>query len=269
MVSTIGSFILGASALVLVANVLRSLRAGVVAGDNPWSAWTLEWATTSPPPPDNFHALPPIRSRRPLWDIAYPATPDGAVGPDEAFPASRPPASKVAVFSFIGSEAAFFVLLIIAYIFYDSLSQGGPSAQSSLDRGRTGVLTVLLLASSGTLHLAEKSHDAGRRGRSHAWLAVTIALGLTFLVGQVTEYYRMFGSGIRVGTNLFATTFFTLTGFHGLHVLGGLVALSILLGLALRGKLRTAGLRGVGYYWHFVDVVWIVVFSVVYLRGAV
>ena len=96
---------------------------------------------------------------------------------------------------------------------------------------------------------------------------MTIALGAVFLVGQVTEYGRMFGNGIRVGTNLFATTFFTLTGFHGLHVLGGLVALSILLGLALRGQLRTTALRGVGYYWHFVDVVWIVVFSVVYLRG--
>jgi cytochrome c oxidase subunit I+III len=257
---------------VLVANIVRSLRAGAVAGDNPWSAWTLEWATTSPPPPDNFRALPPVHSRRPLWDVAYPGAPDTAVGPDEPLPASRPPASKVAVFSFIGSEAAFFVLLVIAYVFYDSLSslsQAGPSAQSSLDRGRTGIFTVLLLASSVTLHLAERSHDAGRRGRRDTCLAVTIALGLAFLVGQVTEYSRMFGSGIHVGTNLFATTFFTLTGFHGLHVLGGLVALSILLGLALRGELHATGLRGVGYYWHFVDVVWLVVFGVVYLRGAI
>jgi heme/copper-type cytochrome/quinol oxidase subunit 3 len=174
----------------------------------------------------------------------------------------------VAVLSFIGSEAAFFVLLIIAYVFYTALSRGGPSPEASLDVGRTGVFTVLLIASSATFHLAERSHDALRRSRRDMWLGVTIALGLAFLIGQVTEYGRMFGGGIRVGTNLFATTFFTLTGFHGLHVLGGLVALSILLALALRGRLPTAGLRGVGYYWHFVDVVWIVVFSVVYLRSA-
>jgi cytochrome c oxidase subunit I+III len=268
MVSTIGAFILGASAVVLVANVARSLYAGAVAGDNPWSGWTLEWATTSPPPPDNFHALPPVHSRRPLWDVAYPATPDAPVGPDEPIPTSRPTPSKVAVFAFIGSEGAFFVLLIIAYVFYTALSEGGPSPKSSLDVGRTGLFTVLLLASSVTLHLSEKARDADRRARSDTWLTVTILLGLAFLIGQVTEYGHMFESGIRVGTNLFATTFFTLTGFHGLHVLGGLVALSILLGLALRGKLRTTGLRAVGYYWHFVDVVWVVVFSVVYLRGA-
>jgi heme/copper-type cytochrome/quinol oxidase subunit 3 len=268
MVSTVGAFVLGASAIALVANVARSLYAGEVAGDNPWNAWTLEWATTSPPPADNFHAVPPVRSRRPLWDLAHPEAPDAPVGPDEPLPPPRLAAAKVAVLAFIGSEAAFFVLLIIAYVFYTALSRGGPSPGASLDRLRTGLFTVLLLSSSGTLYLAEKDHGALRHRRSHMWLAATIALGLAFLAGQVAEYGRMFQSGIRVGTNLFATTFFTLTGFHGLHVLGGLVALSILLALAVRGQLRTTGLRAVGYYWHFVDVVWIVVFSVVYLRGA-
>ena len=268
LVSTLGAFILGASAMVLVANVARSVYAGVVAGDNPWNAWTLEWATPSPPPADNFYALPPIRSRRPLWDVAYPAAPDAFVGPDEPLPPPRPPAPKVAVLSFIGSEAAFFVLLIIAYVFYTALSHGGPSPSASLDTGRTGLFTVLLLGSSATLRLAEENQDALRRGRGNTWLAVTIALGLAFVIGQVTEYGRMFESGIRVGTNLFATTFFTLTGFHGLHVVAGLVALLVLFGLALRGELRTTALRAVGYYWHFVDAVWVVVFGVVYLRGA-
>ena len=95
MVSTIGAFILGASALVLVANIVRSLQAGAVAGDNPWNAWTLEWATSSPPPPDNFHALPPIRSRRPSGTSHTPAAPDTTVGPDEPLPVLRLPASKV------------------------------------------------------------------------------------------------------------------------------------------------------------------------------
>jgi heme/copper-type cytochrome/quinol oxidase subunit 3 len=177
----------------------------------------------------------------------------------------------VAVASFIASEAAFFALLVVAYVFYTSTSQGGPSPGATFDRARTGMFTVLLLASSFTLRRAEKSHDAHRRGPSLAWLAATIGLGVAFLIGQITEYGRMFRSGIRVETNLFATTFFTLTGFHGLHVAAGLVALAIVLALARMGALTgrlSVGLRAVGYYWHFVDVVWIVVFSVVYLRGA-
>jgi heme/copper-type cytochrome/quinol oxidase subunit 3 len=272
MASTVGAFILGASALVLLANVARSLHAGALAGDNPWRAWTLEWAASSPPRHDNFDALPPVRSRRPLWDLAHPTARDAPVGPDDPPDAPRPAAAQVAVVSFIASEAAFFVLLIVAYVFYTATSRGGPSPDTALDRARTGMFTVLLLASSFTLHRAERHHEARRTRRSAVWLGVTIALGIAFLVGQVTEYGRMFESGITVGTNLFATTFFTLTGFHGLHVIGGLVALAIVLALALRGHLtgrRAVGLRAVGYYWHFVDVVWVVVFSVVYLRGLV
>ncbi len=271
MVSTVGAFVLGASALVLVANVARSLRVGAIAGDNPWDAWTLEWATASPPPPENFDALPPINSRRPLWDLAHPEAPDAQEGPDESPAGARPPAAKVAVLSFIASETAFFALLIVAYVFYTATSRGGPSPDASLNRLRTGMFTVLLLASSFTLWRAERSHEKGRRGGSIGWLAATIALGVAFLIGQAAEYAGMFGSGIRVGTNLFATTFFTLTGFHGLHVLAGLVALAIMLAIALRGDLTggpARALRAVGYYWHFVDVVWVVVFTVVYLRGS-
>jgi cytochrome c oxidase subunit I len=272
MASTIGAFILGASSLVLLANVARSLHAGAIAGDNPWNAWTLEWAAASPPRHDNFDALPPVSSRRPLWDLAHPAARDAPVGPDDPPGAPRPAAAQVAVVSFIASEAAFFVLLIVAYVFYTATSRGEPSPETALDRARTGVFTVLLLASSFTLHRAERHHGARRARQSAVWLGATIALGVAFLVGQVTEYGRMFESGITVGTNLFATTFFTLTGFHGLHVIGGLVALAIILAIALRGHLTgrlAMGLRAVGYYWHFVDVVWVVVFSVVYLRGLV
>jgi heme/copper-type cytochrome/quinol oxidase subunit 1 len=169
MVSTVGAFILGASAVVLVANVARSLYAGEVAGDNPWNAWTLEWATTSPPPADNFHALPPVHSRRPLWDLAYPAAADAPVGPDEPQPAPRPAAPKIAVLSFIASEAVFFILLIIAYVFFTAQSHGGPSPGESLDLGRTGVFTVLLIASSGTLHGADGDlHRAADREQRHA-----------------------------------------------------------------------------------------------------
>jgi cytochrome c oxidase subunit I len=271
MVSTVGAFVLGASVLVLAVNVVRSLRVGKIGGDNPWNAWTLEWAATSPPPEHNFDALPPIQSRRPLWDLAHPAAPDAPVGPDEPMDAPRPRAAKVAVLAFIASETAFFALLIVAYVFYTATSHGGPSPRASLDRARTGAFTVLLLASSFTLRRAETYHDARRRRLSIAWLGATIALGVAFLAGQAVEYAQLYRSGITVETNLFATTFFTLTGFHGLHVLAGLFALAAVLVLALREELTgrlAQGLRTVGLYWHFVDAVWVVVFAVVYGRGA-
>ena len=101
-----------------------------------------------------------------------------------------------------------------------------------------------------------------------AWLAATIVLGGIFIVGQGLEYWTLFQNGISVGLDLFATTFFTLTGFHGLHVCVGLIALLIVLGLALAGAYKNGSvpaLGPVGLYWHFVDVVWIFVFSIVYL----
>jgi heme/copper-type cytochrome/quinol oxidase subunit 3 len=100
------------------------------------------------------------------------------------------------------------------------------------------------------------------------WLVATILLGGVFIVGQGLEYFGLFKNGVTVGTNLFATTFFTLTGFHGLHVCLGLVALMIVLGLGLAGDFkngRPVALEVVGLYWHFVDVVWVFVFTVVYL----
>jgi heme/copper-type cytochrome/quinol oxidase subunit 3 len=271
MASTVGAFVLGASALVFVVNVLGSLRSGAPAGHNPWNAWTLEWSTPSPPPEHNFEAVPPIHGRRPLWDLTHPEAPDAPVGPDEPSHSPRPAATQVAVASFVASEAAFFTLLIVAYVFYTAVSRGGPSPRTSLDAARTGVVTAFLLASSFTLWRAEKSQAADRARRSLVWLGATIALGLAFLAGQAIEYKRLFSSGITVDTNLFTTTFFTLTGFHGLHVMAGLLALAIVFALATRGPFGgriAGGLRAVGYYWHFVDVVWIAVFSVVYVRGA-
>jgi heme/copper-type cytochrome/quinol oxidase subunit 3 len=100
------------------------------------------------------------------------------------------------------------------------------------------------------------------------WLALTIVLGAIFLVGQGTEYWKLFKTGVDVSTNLFATTFFTLTGFHGLHVFFGLVALLIFLWLAWRGDFVLGGasaFEAAGYYWHFVDIVWVFVLLTVYI----
>jgi cytochrome c oxidase subunit 1/cytochrome c oxidase subunit I+III len=277
LVSTIGAGVLGLSVLALLWNIVVSRRHGAVAGENPWQAWTLEWATTSPPPPHNFDRLPPIRGRRPLWDMAHPDQADErqaderpAAGPADT-PAEDPVLEKnqVSMVSFIVSEGGFFVVLIISYLFYTSAPLRGPVAASTLDPVTTGLYTLGLLASSGTIWWAERSLRRERHTAFRLWLAVTLLLGLAFLVGQGREYWRLFGHGVLLNTNLFTTAFFTLTGFHGLHVCGGLVALAIVLGLALGRDFQSAGAPAVSpiaLYWHFVDAVWIAVFSTVYLR---
>jgi cytochrome c oxidase subunit 1/cytochrome c oxidase subunit I+III len=267
LLSTVGAFIMGVAALLLVWNIIDSLLRGKLAGDNPWRAWTLEWATTSPPPHENFHTLPPIRSRRPLWDVANPACPDPVVGPKGKADTVAPEKNQAGVVAFIVSETAFFAVLILAYLFYNATPQPGPSA-TDLNLLKTGGFSLCLFASSFTLWRAERSAQRDRHHMTSAWLAATIMLGGIFLVGQGLEYGGLFQNGVRVGSNLFATNFFTLTGFHGLHVCVGLVALLIVLGLALAGDFkrgRSPALKAVGLYWHFVDAVWVLVFSTVYL----
>jgi cytochrome c oxidase subunit 1/cytochrome c oxidase subunit I+III len=269
LVSTVGAFVMGIAVLLFLVNIAVSLRRGEKATDNPWDAWTLEWATTSPPIEHNFHEVPPVRGRRPLYDLAHPPK-DAALSKEDT---AEPKLEKHAVmmWTFIASEAGFFLILIFSYVFYNAyLAPGGPTAKTALDLKKTAVFTVFLLSSSATLWLAEKAEEKREHGRSQAWLAATIALGAVFLVGQAREYYGLWTTGVTLTSNLFATTFFTLTGFHGLHVTVGLIALGIALGLAMAGdfkRKRSTMLRTVGLYWHFVDVVWIVVFTVVYIRG--
>jgi cytochrome c oxidase subunit 1/cytochrome c oxidase subunit I+III len=267
MLSTIGAFLMAIAAVLLVWNLVASLFRGRPAGDNPWRAWTLEWATSSPPPQENFHALPPIRSRRPLWDLAHPERPDAVVAARGALDSFKPEKNKAAMITFIISEAGFFGVLILAYLFYNATRPSAAGAQE-LNALKTGIFSVCLFASSFTIWRSEAAVRANRRGRMRAWLAATILLGGIFIVGQGLEYWHLFQSGVSVGSNLFATTFFTLTGFHGLHVCVGLIALLIVLGLAVGGDFKdghSPALAAVGLYWHFVDVVWVFVFSAVYL----
>lgn len=170
---------------------------------------------------------------------------------------------------FLASEAVFFALLIIAYIFYRSewATAGSPFVHA-LDVTLTGIFTVCLLLSSGTIWLSERSLSRGNQTMMRVWLLATLVLGAVFLAGQGFEYSRLFSDRITLGTGLFGTTFFTLTGFHGLHVLLGLIALGIIFLLALRGVFRgphSSALAAASLYWHFVDMVWIAVFSVIYL----
>jgi cytochrome c oxidase subunit 1/cytochrome c oxidase subunit I+III len=264
MLSTIGVFFMGAGSLVLLWNIAHSFFRGRVAGDNPWDAWTLEWATTSPPPHENFHALPPIHSRRPLWDVANPDRPDPVVGDDQVV---LPDHNKTGILAFIFSEVGFFGTLILAYLYFYAHPQAGPGPKE-LDVQRTLVFSVCLFASSFTFWRSEIAMSKRNRGPMLGWLTLTIALGGVFLVGQGMEYWKLFQTGVDVSTNLFSTTFFTLTGFHGLHVLLGLVALLIFLWAAWEGDFASgcgSAFKAAGYYWHFVDIVWVFVLLTVYI----
>jgi cytochrome c oxidase subunit 3/cytochrome o ubiquinol oxidase subunit 3 len=176
--------------------------------------------------------------------------------------------NKVGMIIFLIGEVVFFGSFIFSYVYFRGRqADTGPTAEV-LNVPLTALFTVLLLSSSVTIWLAERSQRAGNRGGVVLWLAVTIALGVAFLIGQAFEWGELFDEGITIRTGLFGTTFFTLTGFHGFHVFGGLVLLTILLWASVAGWLRhrhSSALESVSLYWHFVDVVWIAVFSVVYL----
>jgi len=174
---------------------------------------------------------------------------------------------------FILSESVFFAFLIISYVYFrDSPAvANGPNAKSVLadNFAQTAVFTLCLFASSATIWMADRSFSRGNQGAFRLWLGATILLGVVFLGGQIREYVNLLSENITVSTNLFGSTFFTLTGFHGFHVFVGLIALLIILILALRGQFRgqqhNGAVQSVSFYWHFVDVVWVFVFSVVYI----
>jgi cytochrome c oxidase subunit I len=267
LTATLGAAILSVGVVLLLWNVWQAFRHGETAGNNPWRAWTLEWATTSPPPPDNFAQLPPITSARPLYDAQTIALEPARPRLIEAWPAP-----VLGMSAFIFSEATFFACLIVAYIEYRRRSLTGPGPQD-LDVLGTLLFSLFLFASSATIYFAERRIHAGNdRGFRRWWLA-TIVLGALFLVGQLTEYVRLYADGITISDNPFTSAFFTLTGFHGLHVLIGLIMLATVLKFAFAGDYaggrRRTVITTVSIYWHFVDAVWVVVFSVVYLWALV
>lgn len=173
---------------------------------------------------------------------------------------------------FLSSEGTFFAFLITAYIYFHGVTQNyittGPTAKNSLDPILTGIFSVLLISSSFTMRKAEKFQRAGEHRRFRNWLIATFALGFIFLIGQAHEYLGLYAKDVTISRNIFGSTFFTLTGFHALHVTLGLVVLLITIALAIKGAFQNSGTSAVAtfaIYWHFVDWVWVVIFSIVYI----
>lgn len=175
---------------------------------------------------------------------------------------------KLMMWLFLGSECLFFGSLISTYLFYRGRSLTGPYPNDVFDIPYTSVSSFVLLMSSLTMVLALAAIQRGDHKGLRVWLLSTALLGLTFLGGQAYEFTTFVREGLSLSANLFGTTFFVLTGFHGAHVTVGVLILLSLLTMSLRGRLPQESSLNVelaGLYWHFVDVVWIVIFTVVYL----
>jgi len=331
LVSTVGAFVLGLSFLLLLVVAVASLRAPATAGNDPWDGRTLEWRTSSPPPVENFAAVPPVHGRDTFWREKHgdrhgrrptpaPAPPPGPLhlpSPSH-FPilvalglvvaaagallsvwivvaglgvavlalfrfalehhANRAHAHqdgvtgvdhrKLGMWAFLGSECMFFGTLIAVYLAYKGRSVVGPLPHQVLNIPVTTVSTFDLLMSSLLMVLALAAIRRGDDRQTRLWLAWTALLGLIFLGFQAFEFTSFVREGLTLQQNLFGSTFFVLTGFHGGHVTLGVVWLLTLAILSLRGRLAATDAVKVevaGLYWHFVDIVWIAIFTLVYL----
>jgi heme/copper-type cytochrome/quinol oxidase subunit 3 len=175
---------------------------------------------------------------------------------------------KVAIWTFIGSECMFFASLIATYLVYHGRSLSGPTAGEMLEIPLVTGGTAVLLFSSFFVVMALNGALRGDRRALLVWLSATVLAGLSFVGMQIYEFSHFVHEGLTIKTNLFGATFYTLTGFHGTHVSIGVLWLATLLILAFRGKItpeKAVNLEIAALYWHFVDVVWVVIFPVVYL----
>ncbi|MEO7999211.1 MAG: cytochrome c oxidase subunit I, partial [Gemmatimonadaceae bacterium] len=353
MLETVGAFVLALGILLFLINVLMSARNGAPSGPNPWDAPTLEWATSSPPPPYNFSVIPTIASRHPLWEdrlqesagrstfanglilsdkretvgtTVLDAEPSVVLRmPGDSFvPLALASTLTLTFFSLLASstwltaigvlgvatsvlmwlwpniavadvsqptrngslvvegsgvqsvawwgmmcvlvtEGAFFGYLLVAYFYLAASSTNAFPTKGPPELPLVLVNTVLLLFSSGTLEMAKRAVKRAQHRRAAIATACTIALGVLFLDLQIVEYTK---KTIRPTDDAYASLFFTITGFHGLHVLVGVIMLVVMLTRILRKHFTPAhhtAVTNIAMYWHFVDAVWLVVFTSLYL----
>ena len=180
-----------------------------------------------------------------------------------------PSRGRVGMISLIAAESAIFTIFVVAYIFYTGKSLSGPMPKDVL---RVPIFnTVCLLSSSLTIHLAVRALQKAKVALFGLWWFVTMTLGAIFLVGTGREWhYLIFDEGLTISTNLFGTTYYSLVGLHAFHVTVGLLGIAIAMIFTLAGKVgpeHSDRLEVFSLYWHFVDAVWVVVFTVVYIVG--
>jgi cytochrome c oxidase subunit I len=332
LMSTVGAVGIGLSILLFLVNAVRSTRHGTPAPADPWDGRTLEWRTSSPPPPHNFDTIPPVYGRDSFWREKHGDSrgrkptplpprpephgihmPSGSLWPlimalgliiaaagalisvgiviagalilvvggwSFALEHHRNPAHvdqvgslgvdhrKLAMWVFLGSECLFFGTMIATYLAYKGRNVVGPHPHEILNIPLTTLSTFDLLMSSLLMVLALHAVQNGDRAKARLWLFGTAFFGLIFLGFQAWEFTEFVHEGLTLQQNLFGSTFFVLTGFHGGHVALGVALLTTLWILDLRGKLDVRDapkVEVVGLYWHFVDVVWIIIFTVLYL----
>jgi cytochrome c oxidase subunit III len=203
--------------------------------------------------------------------VSQPRVPLAHPFPSPKGSAALPPA-KVGMITFLVTEASFFGTLIMAYVFFLSQTKAGdPTPSQVFHFPIVLIASACLFSSSATIHLAEKALGRNRQRTFLNWWALTIVLGSLFLLGTMWEWSDLIGTWrLTISRNLFGTTYFTLVGFHALHVSIGVIVMSIIFGLGLKNQITAnnkTGVEVVSWYWHFVDAVWLLVFTLVYLVG--
>lgn len=189
--------------------------------------------------------------------------------PAESGEWSLPSRRKVGVIGLILTESALFTIFVTAYLFYIGKSISGPYPNQVLELPILS--TICLLSSSFTVVLAERAFRLGNTGGFQLWWLITIVLGVVFLGFTALEWQRLiFRDHLTISTNLFGTTFYSLVGLHASHVIVGLTLLVLVLILSLRGyvtRVHSEHVEMLSWYWHFVDGIWVIVFTVVYIIG--
>jgi heme/copper-type cytochrome/quinol oxidase subunit 3 len=176
--------------------------------------------------------------------------------------------TKLAMWTFLSSEALLFGALISTYLLYRTRTGTGPKPHEIYDIPFTSVSSFVLLMSSLTMVLALAAIQRGDLRANRVWLMTTALLGMVFISGQTFEFTAFVKEGLTIRTSPFGSAFFILTSFHGIHVTVGIIMLLSLFGMSLGGRLQqhdSLKVELIGLYWHFVDIVWIVIFTLVYL----